>query len=452
MAPSGRCYCQVQTCGASNYLKNAHCHKCGQAMRKVPVLSKPVPGSKESAEAKKRGAAKAKKDNEERQKKALAGKACLCCGKKGHLKADCWDKDLQCELCGKIGHTPSACRSAKGHGKPTSQKSSSSGYSDEDFAAEAAKRGVVWTAPLAAASPLTPPTATSVAAKSKVKDSAKAAFDKAVKSLKTAEEAVIKFQQELTKAADAQAAAEASYKNELALVNATVNPAPAKATSTPAMDLGQFFDAGTDVDKLKNLSLDLGANWQTDGCSPEDIKILGEQTEGLKLKLATVIANVVGPIKADWDKHYAVIEESRAKKRRGVQGVIDPSALSNAQKLAQQQQQQQQTDSEAAANTAAAEAEAKRVADAAEADKQRLADVASKEAQAAERLRVSNEAEKREREIADSYKLAAEQRAAKEAARVSEQQKQQQQQQQQPPGAAAASASSTSAAAPMDAT
>eukprot|EP00971_Amphidinium_carterae_P079448 1572069-Amphidinium_carterae.1 len=36
--------------------------------------------------------------------------ACLCCGRQGHVKANCKWKDLQCNVCGKTGHMAAVCK------------------------------------------------------------------------------------------------------------------------------------------------------------------------------------------------------------------------------------------------------------------------------------------------------------------------------------------------------
>ena len=37
-------------------------------------------------------------------------RACLCCGKQGHVKADCRFKDAECRSCGKTGHLSNVCK------------------------------------------------------------------------------------------------------------------------------------------------------------------------------------------------------------------------------------------------------------------------------------------------------------------------------------------------------
>eukprot|EP00971_Amphidinium_carterae_P079449 1572070-Amphidinium_carterae.1 len=36
--------------------------------------------------------------------------ACLCCGRQGHVKANCKWKDVQCNVCGKTGHMAAVCK------------------------------------------------------------------------------------------------------------------------------------------------------------------------------------------------------------------------------------------------------------------------------------------------------------------------------------------------------
>ena len=206
---------------------------------------------------------------------------------------------------------------------------------------------------------LTSPTADTALAKAKVRDAAKAAFDKAVKALQTAEESVIKLQGEVMKTADAQSAAEAAYKREMAMVNAAVNPTT-KLSVTPAMDIGQFLDAGEDPAKLKNLTIWLGENWNIEGCHVDDFTKLESILETMKHTVATTIIAKVNEVKVQWEQLYKTVEDSRAKKRRG--DVSTATAVPPAS-FASKQLEKAQADS-------AALAEAKRISTEAEALKQ----------------------------------------------------------------------------------
>ena len=264
MAPQQRCFCQSSKCGKSNFVGNPHCYVCGLKMRHEPCFTKPtlqhVVGSKESADARRKADAKAKAAKQQEESKKKLAKPCLCCGKKGHAKAQCHFKDDECGVCGKAGHTTATCRSKNGPKDDDEVVDLTAAVPEDSFAAEAARRGMpLLPKPQAARAPDQPATADTALAKAKVRDAAKTAFDKAVKALQTAEESVIKLQGEVVKTADAQSAAEAAYKREMAMVNAAVNPTT-KLSITPAMDIGQFLDAGEDPAKLKNLTIWLGEN------------------------------------------------------------------------------------------------------------------------------------------------------------------------------------------------
>ena len=42
-------------------------------------------------------------------------KACLCCGRKGHVKSNCKFKDEKRSICGKVGHLKAVCRAKAAH-------------------------------------------------------------------------------------------------------------------------------------------------------------------------------------------------------------------------------------------------------------------------------------------------------------------------------------------------
>lgn len=60
--------------------------------------------------------------------KSNSTKTCLCCGKGGHVKADCKDKEKECSNCGKVGHLKSVCRkAAKGRDENASDSGTTAG-------------------------------------------------------------------------------------------------------------------------------------------------------------------------------------------------------------------------------------------------------------------------------------------------------------------------------------
>ena len=42
----------------------------------------------------------------------LTGSQCKCCGRKNHVKSQCYHKDKACDICGKTGHVRAVCRHA----------------------------------------------------------------------------------------------------------------------------------------------------------------------------------------------------------------------------------------------------------------------------------------------------------------------------------------------------
>jgi len=48
------------------------------------------------------------------RKSGGGAKDCRCCGKVGHIKADCPMKDKECSVCGMAGHLKATCRAAGG--------------------------------------------------------------------------------------------------------------------------------------------------------------------------------------------------------------------------------------------------------------------------------------------------------------------------------------------------
>ena len=46
-----------------------------------------------------------------------AGRQCYCCGKTGHMKAQCPKRDARCNLCGRVGHLEKMCQKRQGDAK-----------------------------------------------------------------------------------------------------------------------------------------------------------------------------------------------------------------------------------------------------------------------------------------------------------------------------------------------
>jgi len=171
--------------------------------------------------------------------KGSPNSGCSCCGAKSHTKADCKLNDKVCNLCGKTGHIAQVCRS----GQPSNAQAKAA--STTDFEAEMARRGYTVTA-----APPPPPSedghsASTISKKSKAKDAAKIAFDKAVAKKAQAMEAVAKSNDEVTKTSMALLIAEQEYKDEVAATHFASSP---PATKPPALDVQQFLDARSSED------------------------------------------------------------------------------------------------------------------------------------------------------------------------------------------------------------
>jgi hypothetical protein len=75
-----------------------------------------------------------------------SAKTCSCCGRSGHVFADCYSKDRNCTACGKVGHIASMCK------KDAKPKAAATPKADSKAAPKAAaKAAVAKAAPKAAA-------------------------------------------------------------------------------------------------------------------------------------------------------------------------------------------------------------------------------------------------------------------------------------------------------------
>ena len=259
-APAGRCYCQSKDCAASNFDYNAHCYKCGQKMRYVPVLTKPTT-SPPAGKAGKGGGKGSGKDKGKSAKQG--GQTCLCCGGANHAKAECRSAHKECNICGKVGHLAVVCRAApaaNAGSKPAGKGGKSSGkgatFSDEDFKTRAIREG--WAPPAEAAAPAqqapAEPTAASISVKGKAKEAAQKAFDLAGKKKLAAKTALNNADEHLEKMAEAMVKAEAEFKKELSLACKADSPTTPKA----AIDLDLILAAAQDPTKIAGLFVSLG--------------------------------------------------------------------------------------------------------------------------------------------------------------------------------------------------
>ena len=167
-----------------------------------------------------------------------------------------------------------------------------------------------------------------MAAKNKQKLAAKKAFDTSVNKVLSSKEALVKAEEELTRAADALETAEQLYLKELA----TVHAAEAACTN-PALDLGQFLAVGADPANLKKLVVSLGPTWSAlKTAHPADLERLNNEVEARKLQILEGLVKVFEPLRQQWESLYASVEESAAKdKSIGLPPQLAPDAPSTQQ-------------------------------------------------------------------------------------------------------------------------
>ena len=334
-APAGRCYCQGKDCAASNLLANAYCYKCGQQMRKTPVLTKPP-----SAQPTGKGGGKGKngtwqwqpEDDEGdwtpagRKKKVTfaddqgkgkgkkgksggggkgGGMKCLCCGGANHTKAECRQAEKECNICGKIGHLAAVCRAV-----PPSAPPSEQGKTDEDFKARAIREG--WIPPAVVEQPQAAPpepTVASISDKGKAKDAAQKAFELAGKRKIAAKQALTKAEEHLEKMAAEVTKALAEFKLELSLASKAMTPAAPKA----AIDLDQILAAVEDPTMVSKLFVSMGEDWGLEDADPSDYQKLSEIVGGLKQALVLHCATFIPTLKQQFLEAQLALADSRWK-------------------------------------------------------------------------------------------------------------------------------------------
>ena len=301
---------------------NATCFKCGTQMPGKPILTKPGPqpgvargpntawgqgnsNTKGAGKNSGKGAAKGK------GKGKGASTGCSCCGAKAHTKADCKLQDSICDSCGKTGHLAKVCRS--------SQVPNAKAKSAADFEAEMMRRGYAVVAP-----PSPPPiedghSATTISKKSKAKDAAQAAFDKAVARKALAQESVVKASDDLDNAAKLLVVAEQEFKDEVAATHFATSPPAAKP---PALDVQQFMDAKSADDIVVNI----GAWFDDHECHPDDALTIETTKKEIIADFAAKLHATFGSFKEKVNASKQVAEASATKKRKANTGTSVPAA------------------------------------------------------------------------------------------------------------------------------
>ena len=315
-APAGKCFCGNVDCCRTNHLTNTYCHVCGWVLPDKPLYYKPVVGAG-------KGGGKSKGKNGKGGGKGGGGgdggkangrgntsnDSCTCCGSKGHVKADCRQKDKECHSCGKIGHIATVCRS-----KPRAGAAAAPELSDDALAAELHRRNLV-----AAPSPHPPAaeaeperTGESITAKTRAKEDAYKKLLKLIDRKMEAEKSLRKIVDEVEAAAEASSAAEEAFKEEVAATHLAhapkVNPA--------ALNIGSFL--GMDISTLK---VDLGPDFEN--LNTSDAGVLKSTVDGLVAEIQKAVQATIGPLKEIVEKAKATINEaneSAAKKRKGESG------------------------------------------------------------------------------------------------------------------------------------
>ena len=344
MAPQVWKWCGSKECGARNKPANEKCHQCSKQLSQwTSRAGSRVPGSPQDAAAKKESAwnnklAAAKKEKDRKAKeqrdKDDAALKCLCCGGKGHQKADCRQADKVCNNCGKVGHLAHVCR-APVDGKPAAAKDGGKNLADDAFAVEAAKRG--WLPPAAPAEGKfvaeAPPTLDTLVAKKKAVEATRKAFDAAATKVFNLRESLAKANAAMAVASEAAVLAERELEQVAAIVCLPLPRAAAPlavARVTPAIDLQQFLLARDDPQKLQDLVVFIGDEFNLDNCGTDDRAMLEQQVGLMKSSFMTQIQNVFpSNFLQDLEACRKAVDESRAKKRKGPDGGAAQASLAS---------------------------------------------------------------------------------------------------------------------------
>ena len=246
----------------------------------------------------------------------VADLKCLCCGAKGHAKADCHQRDKTCNNCGKAGHLASVCRSAQVLALDDAPQAGD--ISDEAFAAAAASRGVQYTPPPAAVAvpAVVEHTATTIKIKSQAKDEAAKKLDKLIDRKMLKEKELKKIIEEAEAMAITLHEAEVAYKEELSAAHLALVP---KSDPT-ALNVSAFFD---NIHDLGNLKVDFGDAFKCDELSHDDQGVINGMMAGTLKHLAEHLHSQYGPLKKIMDdakKAVTEMKETAAKKRKGASG------------------------------------------------------------------------------------------------------------------------------------
>ena len=325
-AAADRCYCPKPECQVSNFDHNVHCYTCGTAMPKKLILVRRAAkgggkgGGKGDAKGKGKGKGKGKNEKPAGGKgKKGGGRAsdatCSCCGVAGHFKADCRQKDKVCNSCGKTGHLAAVCRSAPA---PDSWSEQPSDYTDESFAAEAARRGVDYVAPIAApVAPAEPEhSAAAIQVKSRAKEAAAKKLDRLIDRKMVKEKELKVILEEAQAASVALTEAEQAFQEELAATNVALGP----KVDPAALNIGLLLKNITDSTSLK---VDFGDIFKLDDLSDDDKAVLDNLSCNTLKHLQDHVRSVYGPLKEIMDKakdSVKEMQENAAKKRKGASG------------------------------------------------------------------------------------------------------------------------------------
>ena len=328
-------WCGSKACGCRNRPGNSHCYKCNcQLSDWLSASGGRVPGSSQDAAAKKREQEKRDKDKkakELRDKDAAAAK-CLCCGGKGHTKAECRQKDKVCSNCGKSGHLAHVCRSAKSDQAPAKAAAGAVAISQDVFEEEAKRRGWIKdaSAPVTAeAGPVEATTASLIDSKKAV-DKADKDFKAAAKKVQDTREAHEKAVELLTTTSDVLSRAEIALQKAVASLTPpaappTLAPVASNPVTKPAIDVEQLLDASGDPTKMAALFVHLGKGFDLDGIDEDDRAALQTGVTDLTQTVVGQVATIFTALTSQKDVIMKGLEDSRAKKRRGGTGAALPA-------------------------------------------------------------------------------------------------------------------------------